>query len=288
MTVAFPAPAVRSVAAPAARGRACACRRAGAAPRPPIGGHGAPSGTGGASIVAVVNGDVISNADVDNRAPAVRAVHRPAAVARRARPADAADHPPADRRAAAPAGSAAPAHRRARQGHRRPRSARSRRATAWPPGTLRQRLAADGVAYRTLIDQMRVQIGWTPGAARRQLGAQAQITDADIDRAGSACMKQAGRAAGIPVGEIFIPVDDPCQAEDAQRFADTVIQQLRAGAPFPVVAAQFSQSQTALQGGDLGWVQAQPARSRRAARAAARCRRARSAIRSACPAGFAS
>ena len=30
---------------------------------------------------------------------------------------------------------------------------------------------------------------------------------------------------------------------------------MRAGAPFPVVAAQFSQSQTALQGGDLGWVQ---------------------------------
>jgi peptidyl-prolyl cis-trans isomerase SurA len=43
---------------------------------------------------------------------------------------------------------------------------------------------------------------------------------------------------------------------DAQRFADTIIAQLRAGANFGVVAAQFSQSQTALQGGDLGWVQA--------------------------------
>jgi peptidyl-prolyl cis-trans isomerase SurA len=30
---------------------------------------------------------------------------------------------------------------------------------------------------------------------------------------------------------------------------------LRAGAPFGVVAAQFSQNQTALQGGELGWVQ---------------------------------
>jgi peptidyl-prolyl cis-trans isomerase SurA len=34
-----------------------------------------------------------------------------------------------------------------------------------------------------------------------------------------------------------------------------VISELRAGAPFPVVAAQFSQNQTALQGGALGWVQ---------------------------------
>ena len=34
-----------------------------------------------------------------------------------------------------------------------------------------------------------------------------------------------------------------------------MIGQLRNGAAFAAVAAQFSQSQTALQGGDLGWVQ---------------------------------
>jgi peptidyl-prolyl cis-trans isomerase SurA len=39
-------------------------------------------------------------------------------------------------------------------------------------------------------------------------------------------------------------------------FADTIIGQLRGAAPCAVVAAQFSQSQTALEGGDLGWVQA--------------------------------
>jgi len=55
--------------------------------------------------------------------------------------------------------------------------------------------------------------------------------------------------------EIFIPVENPAREADARRFADTVIKQLRAGAPFPVVAAQFSQSQSALEGGDLGWVQ---------------------------------
>ena len=56
------------------------------------------------------------------------------------------------------------------------------------------------------------------------------------------------------MGEIFIPVDNPARTADAQRFADAVIGQLRSGAAFPVVAAQFSQSQTALQGGDLGWL----------------------------------
>jgi peptidyl-prolyl cis-trans isomerase SurA len=57
------------------------------------------------------------------------------------------------------------------------------------------------------------------------------------------------------VAEIFIPIDDPSTTADAQRFADTVITRLRAGAPFTTVASQFSQSQSALEGGQLGWVQ---------------------------------
>jgi peptidyl-prolyl cis-trans isomerase SurA len=120
-------------------------------------------------------------------------------------------------------------------------------------GTLRKRLASDGVAYRTLIDQIRVQIGWTR-VLRQQLGAEAQISEADIAEQQRLLKAQVGQPE-FHVGEIFIPVENPAQAEEAQKFASTVIEQLHAGAAFPVVAAQFSQSQTALVGGDLGWVQ---------------------------------
>jgi hypothetical protein len=56
------------------------------------------------------------------------------------------------------------------------------------------------------------------------------------------------------VNEIYIPVDDPRQEAEVRRFVEEVVGQLRRGSPFPVVATQFSQSQTALQGGDLDWV----------------------------------
>ena len=39
-----------------------------------------------------------------------------------------------------------------------------------------------------------------------------------------------------------------------RRFVDDVVGQLRRGTPFAIAATQFSQAQTALQGGDLGWV----------------------------------
>jgi len=122
-----------------------------------------------------------------------------------------------------------------------------------PPGALQQKLSAGGVAFRTLIDQLRTQLGWTQ-VLKEQLGDQAKITDAEVADQQRLLAAQIGKPE-YRVGEIFIPVEDPAALPDAQRFAETVISELRAGAPFPVVAAQFSQNQTALQGGALGWVQ---------------------------------
>ena len=120
-------------------------------------------------------------------------------------------------------------------------------------GALMQKLSAGGVGSRTLIDQLRTQLGWSQ-VLREQLGDQVKISDADVSEQQRVLAQQVGKPE-YRVGEIFIPVDDPASAADAQRFAETVISELRAGAAFPVVAAQFSQNQTALQGGALGWVQ---------------------------------
>ena len=121
-----------------------------------------------------------------------------------------------------------------------------------PAGALRAKLGAEGVALRTLIDQTRVQIGWTR-VLRDELGPRAEISEADIAAAQARQKAEAGQTE-YRVGEIFLPINDPTKAADTARFADTVISELRSGAQFSVVAAQFSQSQTALQGGDLGWV----------------------------------
>ncbi|WP_428487487.1 peptidylprolyl isomerase [Rhodopila sp.] len=122
-----------------------------------------------------------------------------------------------------------------------------------PAGALRQKLAADGVSQRTLIDQIRAQLAW--GQVLRDLVAEkVNITDADVLEQ----QKLETQMIGQPeyrLGEIFIPVDDPANTADAQRFAETVINELHAGAAFPLVAAQFSQTQTALEGGEIGWVQ---------------------------------
>jgi peptidyl-prolyl cis-trans isomerase SurA len=122
-----------------------------------------------------------------------------------------------------------------------------------PDGAMRARLASQSVSVRTLIDQIRVQLAWTQ-VLREQLADKINVTDAEIDDEMRRHQAQMGRPE-YRVGEIFIPVDDPANIADAQRFAETVIGELRGGALFSAVAAQFSQTQTALEGGELGWVQ---------------------------------
>lgn len=120
-----------------------------------------------------------------------------------------------------------------------------------PAGGLRDRLGGQGVSYRTLVDQIRAQIGWSR-VLRQALGERARVAEADVD----AQMKRIESQKNQPeyrYSEIFLPIDQPSAAADARRFADAVIARLRGGAAFPVVAAQFSQSQNALQGGDEGW-----------------------------------
>lgn len=120
------------------------------------------------------------------------------------------------------------------------------------PGALAKQLSANGVEMRTLIDQFRVQIAWGR-VLRQKVAEKGQPSEADIAEQIAQIKEQNGQQE-YHLGEIFTPVANPTQDAQALRFIDTVIQQLRAGAPFAVVAAQFSQSQTALSGGDLGWV----------------------------------
>ena len=123
------------------------------------------------------------------------------------------------------------------------------------PGALRAGLQGQGVALRTLIDQVRVQIGWTR-VLRQELGTRADITDADVAEQLRISKTQVGQPE-FNLAEIFLPIEDPAKAGEVQRFAETVIGQLRSGAPFAIVATQFSQNQNALQGGELGWTRLQ-------------------------------
>ena len=126
------------------------------------------------------------------------------------------------------------------------------RRNEMPAGGLVNQLRRAGVEPRVLYDQIRVQIGWSR-LIRGLLGQQANPSEAEVNDYLAAQRARTGQPEYL-VSEIFIPVDNPSEEGQVRRFVDEVVGQLRQGVPFPVAATQFSQSQTALSGGDLGWV----------------------------------
>jgi len=124
-----------------------------------------------------------------------------------------------------------------------------------PEGGLRAQLRTAGVEPRVLYDQVRSQIGWSR-LIRAMLGPQAEPSEEAVREAVAAHAARVGQPEYL-LSEIFVPVEDPSASSETKRFVDDVVGRLRQGLAFPVAATQFSQSQTALQGGDLGWVNAE-------------------------------
>ncbi|MDR3522200.1 MAG: peptidylprolyl isomerase [Acidocella sp.] len=121
-----------------------------------------------------------------------------------------------------------------------------------PAGGLKAKMTASGIAFSSLVAQIRTELGWQ-AVLHKVLGPELQPTKGDIEAEKTALKAEIGTTQ-YHLSEIFIPVSDPANDATAKNFASTVIAQLRTGAPFPVVAAQFSQAPTALQGGDMGYL----------------------------------
>ncbi|MBS0221997.1 MAG: peptidylprolyl isomerase [Proteobacteria bacterium] len=126
------------------------------------------------------------------------------------------------------------------------------RSAGMASGSFRAYLQSIGVPLDIAQQQIRATIAWSK-VVRRKVRPQVDVSDAEIDDALNRIRANVGKTEAH-VAEIFVPIDRPDQADDARRSADRIVEQLRRGAPFAALAQQFSQGQTARNGGDLGWV----------------------------------
>ncbi len=123
----------------------------------------------------------------------------------------------------------------------------------WPPGQFKALLAQVKIPFSAAQDQIKASIAWGK-VVRRRLRPQIDITDQEIDEAVTKFRANIGKPENR-IAEIFLPIDKPGQEAEVRKTAETIVQKARAGTPFQTLAQQFSQSPTALNGGDLGWLQ---------------------------------
>jgi peptidyl-prolyl cis-trans isomerase SurA len=117
-----------------------------------------------------------------------------------------------------------------------------------------QQLSAAGVSIAMLRRQIEAEIAWQ----RLMVGLYQQrlrISDTEV-RETQARLAQAATRPQYLISEIFLPATTEQEFQQMENGGARLIQEMQRGAPFPLVARQFSQSPSAAAGGDIGWIAA--------------------------------
>jgi len=113
-------------------------------------------------------------------------------------------------------------------------------------------LAAQGVGADTFRDQLRAEISWR-GWIRGRYGSRVVVGEDQI----KAYQKRMEAESGKPqyqIVEVFIDAARAGGMDAAIQGATQLVGQIQKGAPIAAVARQFSNTPSAANGGDVGWI----------------------------------
>ena len=121
------------------------------------------------------------------------------------------------------------------------------------PQEVVQRLAEANISIRTMQDQVEADIGWQR-IVNGLYGSRIRISDAQINETLNRLTANASKPS-YNVAEIYIEASPEIGGmPGALEGAEAMIAQLSQGAPFPLLAQQFSSAPSASNGGMVGWV----------------------------------
>lgn len=113
-------------------------------------------------------------------------------------------------------------------------------------------LSSAGVNPATLRDQLRAEMAWRRLVGGR-FGSRVRISPARIQETIDRIKANAANTQFL-ISEILLATDTPEEKTQAEATAQRLLSEMAQGAPFPLVARQFSSAPTAAAGGDLGWL----------------------------------
>jgi len=113
----------------------------------------------------------------------------------------------------------------------------------------------DGFSYAAFREDLRKQL-LIQELRRQMVGSRIRVTDQEVDNL-MAMLKASGSGdVEYHLAHILIAIPEaasPEQVQAAEQHATDILRRLRAGADFSELAIAESDSQTALEGGDMGW-----------------------------------
>jgi len=119
----------------------------------------------------------------------------------------------------------------------------------------RNQLEKEGIPFAKFREEIRNEI-LMQRVREQEVDNKIQISESEVDNFLAAEESSAAGQQELSVSQILVRVPENASAEQiakSRQRAEEVMQKLRAGGDFAQLAASFSDASDALQGGDLGW-----------------------------------
>jgi len=113
-------------------------------------------------------------------------------------------------------------------------------------------LTQAGINIQSLRDQVKADISWT-SIVRGRYGRTIRVSELRVDEMLERLKANLDKPQ-YRLAEIFLYAPDQASRANAKTRADALIQQINQGADFQQVAQQWSAAPSASQGGDMGWL----------------------------------
>lgn len=121
-------------------------------------------------------------------------------------------------------------------------------------GDFKKALEQRGIPVSSMRRQIQSRIAWSK-VVQRQLHPQVNVSESDVDEYIKRLERNIGKTEYL-AAEIFLPVEAGVSEAEVRQLAYRLAGQLQSGkASFFRVAQQFSKAAGAPRGGDMGWVQ---------------------------------
>ncbi|MEP7327608.1 MAG: peptidylprolyl isomerase [Betaproteobacteria bacterium] len=123
------------------------------------------------------------------------------------------------------------------------------------PEELRRALDKEKISYAKYREDIRREVT-IQRLREREVDARVNVSEAEVDNYLATVAAQAGGESEYLLSHILVTVPEqssPAQIEARRQRAEEALQAIKGGREFSQVAATFSDSNDATQGGDLGW-----------------------------------
>jgi peptidyl-prolyl cis-trans isomerase SurA len=117
---------------------------------------------------------------------------------------------------------------------------------------LSQQLASEGISITTLRQQIEADMVWSR-LIGGLYGSRLRISEVEVRDTLERIAANATRPQ-YQISEIYLPAETEAEFNEMEQGALRLLQEMQRGAPFPLVARQFSGAPSAVAGGDIGWI----------------------------------